>query len=459
MSIFKRRGKQTIATDRHTLTGNRTSQISGYKSRTYDILKEFRGIHNVYDAIAFMVEKIPDANMAMTSMLRLANTGNTMEIYQKNGKRNIKVEYEWREFCQRINSLSNDGLDGLIDQFHKSALLFGGMACETVVLPGLEDIDDVFPILPQSIDWELDKATQTWIPYQNQNGNRVDLRKGNFCWVAFDSAVGQPTGSLMYESALQAIDYQLQFQVDLTAVLRRIGYPRNDLSIDRESILKNMPASIRNDQNRVNEYLTNHFEFIKTLMRSLEPTDDIIHFNDIQIGSSSGGSDNSRSIDLRAYNEIIDPQVLNGLSCLAVLANRTTGITESWGTVQYQIVTKTLQKLQRGSKRLVENIAQIWLRVHGYDMTAKFKHNPIDWQTELEKENVILKKMEKNRRAEEYEWIDKQTAAQNTLGITTLPDQSEKKLRTFEYIKRTFSENKTQPKDTDQLNSEGGEDD
>lgn len=437
---IKAKMRPTVSTGRISQPNTSIKHISPYAGRTQDNLKELRRRSNAYDAIEYITRVHPDARMAMTTMLRLANSGNTMEFNGLSGRKKAQAEKEWRDFCIRVNAISNDGLDGLINQFHKSSIQFGGMGCEVVVEKNVSDIKEVYPISPRSIYWEMEERSgdYVWIPYQWQNGNRIDLSTGNFFWVALDPNIGKPTGTLMYESALQPIDYQWQFQQDLTAVLRRVGYPRNDLSIDREAVLKGAPARVRNDPKLSEEYFSHYFDFVKRLLRRLEPTDDFIHYSDIVLNGTGGANgDNSRTIDIRAYNEIVDPQVMNGLGCLSVLLNRTTGITESWGTVQFQIVTKTIDSLQRGSKRLIENIANIWLQIHGYSATAMFHHNPVDYKTELQKLETELKKIEAARKKEEYEWIDMPTAI-DEMGIKELPDKKKCTNNKYQYLTHMF---------------------
>lgn len=302
----------------------------------------------------------------------------------------------------------------------------------------MSDIEDVYVILPQSITWEMDKEKGIFIPYQTNGMKKVNLLDGNFSWVAHDANVGQPTGSLMFESALQPIDQQLQFFVDTAAVMRRVGYPRNDISINKAAVLAGMPAGERNDATKQKKGLEEYFEFVKSLLRSLGPTDDIVHFDDVVLGNGSAHGDSSRTLDVRAVYEMLDPQVLNGLSCLAILANRPTGVTETWGTVQYKIIIETLKGLQRGSKRLVENVANIWLRVHGYQLVAKFEHNPVDWQAEIAKLDASLKKQQLYRKAEEYGWLGSPESARGGMNITTLP--TEVTVDRFEYIKKFSGE-------------------
>lgn len=419
-------------------SGVSRTTIPGYKSRTNNLLEELRRTSNVYDAIALICEKHPDANMALTSMLRLANSGHKVEFYGPDAKRDTGPDGEWRAFSQRVNGISNSGMDGLIDQFHKSSMQFGGMACETVVRQDMSDIEDVYVILPQSITWEMDKDKGIFIPYQTIGMKKVNLLDGNFSWVAHEANVGQPTGSLMFESALQPIDQQLQFFTDIAAVIRRVGYPRNDISINKAAVLAGMPASERNDPIKQKKGLQEYFDFVIQRLDSLGPLSDIVHFDDVVLGNGSAHGDSSRTLDIRAVYEMMDPQVLNGLSCLAILANRPTGVTETWGTVQYKIIVETLKGLQRGSKRLVENVANIWLRVHGYQLVAKFEHNPVDWEAEIAKLDASLKKQQIYRKAEEYGWLSSPDAARGGMNITTLP--KEVTVNRFEHIKKFAGE-------------------
>jgi len=459
LSFLNRKTKQApdtleITKGRISLPNASVKRITGNKQRERNLLQSLQNTTDVYKAIELIVKQHPDAKMAVTSILRLSNNGNTTEFYDKNGKRNNEVESEWHSFCQRVHAISNDGLDGLVNQLHKSALLFGGMGGEIVVKSDLSDIEDVYPILPQSIEWNLEKrdGIDKWVAYQTQGSAKVDLSKGNFVWIAFDPDIDQPQGTLMLESALQAIVYQLQFLADTSAVLRRVGYPRMDWEIDREAVLKSLPANVRNDPQKLKDAMRERFEWIKSLMRELEPTDDFVHFDDMKQSGKGASGDGSRTIDIRAYNEIVDPQVINGLGCMSLLLNRTTGSTETWGTVQLQIMVKTIENLQRGSKRFIENIQRIWLQVKGYDLTPKFSHNPVDYQNELAKLDVHIKKLEVNRRAEEYEWIDKQSAARNAMNVAELPTDSEN--THFAYINKIVGAESEQETTSNQAEEE-----
>ncbi len=403
--------------DRISGTNAFSTTLSPFKLRSSDLLAELRSYSDEGDAIEFCSKKIPDVAKALWNMMRLLNLGNKMEFYDTRNKQIKGLEDEWRYFASKVNGISASGLDGLIDQFHKSAILRGGQACEVVVLEDMSDIDDVYPIKYQSIQWkkEVRNGKKIWVPYQYNNMEQVDLSKGNFFYVPTDPDIDDPRGNLMLSPALQAVDYQLQSYIDMAAVLRRQGYPRNDVELDRESLIKDAPPQIKNNPKALREYMENYYEWVKRILRKLEPTDDFIHFSDTKVNTSQG-SNPSRSMDIRAFSEMTDIQVMNGLMQLSVFANRNTGVTETWGTVQFQIFCSGLASLQRGSKRLIESIARIWLRVKGYQAVPHFSYTVMDWNSEEMRMNVKLMEQKLYAIAQLMGWVDGDTAASKVMG-------------------------------------------
>jgi hypothetical protein len=92
--------------------------------------------------------------------------------------------------------------------------------------------------------------------------------------------------------------------------------------------------------------------------------------------------------------------------------NRNQGVTESWGTVQFKIFVSGIASIQRGSKRIMEEIARLWLRVHGIQGIPKFEHNTIDWQSEEQRCNVKLLEQQFYAIAQLMGWISADQAAQ-----------------------------------------------
>jgi hypothetical protein len=121
-------------------------------------------------------------------------------------------------------------------------------------------------------------------------------------------------------------------------------------------------------------------------------------------------------VDVRAINEMLDVQTMSGLKQLGVFMGRTSGTTETWSTVQFRIFVTMLQSIQRGSKRLVEEIARLWLRTQGIQAVPVFTHKTIDWQAELERAEVKLAWQKFYAIAVKMGWVTNDVAASEVMG-------------------------------------------
>jgi hypothetical protein len=341
-----------------------------------------------------------------------------MKFYdtRNNGTAITNLEDEWREFAARINSISNAGLDGLIDIFHSNGVRYGIQMCEAEVSAKLNDIVEVHPIDPRTITWELEmrNGKEVWVPYQFNGTDKVDLSKGNIFAVPLDPDGNDPRGTLIMAPALQAIDSQLQVFNDVHAVLHHQGYSRDFYSIDLERALQMCPQHIKNDAKKLTEWLNNHQDDVTRSLESMNPDADIVTFNDVTRNQGEGGNA-TRSVDFRAINELTDIQTLNGLKQLGTFANRHAGKTETYSSVEYLIMTQGIKSLQRGSKRLIEEIARLWLRVKGIQAIPVFTHNTIDYVSELQRMDIKLKDVELYAKAQACGWISPDKAAQEVM--------------------------------------------
>ncbi len=415
---------RSIPGGRQTQIGNGYSTtLSPYTSRTANILEHLRRIPDEATAIEFLRKVNPDVSMATWNFVRLANQGNEMQFYSP-GKKRSRLKYiedDWRDFAARINEISNSGLDGLIDQFHYSSFLLGAMGCEVEVTEDLRDIYDVYPVKPQTIQWELGDIDnhKKWIPYQWQMGNKVLLDKAhaNFFWVPADPDIGDPRGTLQMAPVLQAIDFQMQILQDLQAVLHHQGWPRDDYEINIERMMAYCPQGIKNNPKECDKWLKEQYNNICAMLKAIKPDSDIIHFDDVKRNQGQGGANQGRGVDVRATNELVDQQVMSGSKQMSIFMNRNSGVTESWGTVQFRIFCSGIASCQRGSKRLVEEIARLWLRVKGIQAVPVFKHNTIDWNSEEQRMTVKLMEEKYYAIAVLMGWIDNKDAAKQVMNV------------------------------------------
>lgn len=382
------------------------------------LLTELRSKTDVGEQIEVIAAKDPDVSQSVWAFQRLCMQGVNIEIRDLNGTRIPEAEDLFNYQCRFWNKLGEDGLDGIIDNLHKVGLLYNVMMVEVVVSKANQNtFSGIYIIDPRTLEWKLETrdGVDQWIPYQDQEGNKVDLTKGNIFWVVVNPDITSPTGPYLLESAVPAVDYKLQTIRDSSAVLRRQGYPYNIFSINKERVINTLPASQRSDRKAIKEAIKDAVDLASSVAVNREPTQDIVVTDDIEVERSSNSSAGS-SIDTRAWFDTIDIQMLNGCKTLGFLMNRASGQTESWGTVQMKIITDMVKSFQNKSKRLIEDIGAIWLQLNGYQGTLKLTHNPLEYQSEAQKWEAQNKKDIHYKTAEEQGWINIDEAAQGAVG-------------------------------------------
>ena len=407
-------------------TGNKVS-YAGYKvgdtqtqeySQTESLLNNLRNKTSIGEQIEVIAARDPDVSQSVWAFQRLCMQGINIEIRDLNGKRLPDAELLFNQQCRFWNRLGDDGLDGIIDSLNRVGLLYNVMMVEVVVdNKGNNTFSGIYIIDPRTIEWKLETrdGVDQWIPYQDQQGNKVDLTQGNTFWVIVNPNITSPNGPYLLEAAVPAVDYKLQTIKDSSAVLRRQGYPYNIYSIDKERVVNSLPTSQRNDSKAVKEAIRNAVDLASSVAVNREPTQDIIVTDDIKVERSSNSSAGS-SIDTRAWFDTIDVQMLNGCKTLGFLMNRASGQTESWGTVQMKIIVDMVKSFQNKTKRLIEDIGAIWLQLNGFQGTLKVTHNPLEYQSEQQKWEAQNKKDEHYKTAEDQGWIDADEAAQGAVG-------------------------------------------
>lgn len=414
--IFKRK-KKTASGDYINVGQVSEADLSNgiltpYRTKNTKLLEKLRYTYNSYDAINLLIDEHPDVSMAFSVLQALVNQGGRIEFSDSKGKNSSDILAEWEDFAARVNSTAANGLDGLMVQLHGNDFRSGGMGCEVVVKEDLSDIEEIYPISGSCLEWKLEErgGKHKWIPYQLVNGKQIDLSEANFLWIPFNPK-DNPEGTLLFAPAIPAADMQLEFFNSSQSVLYRVGCPRYDVKINKERLLASAPADVKNNIEKQKQYIQSAIAITMANFKNISVKNDIIHTDDTDVGTI-GGESSAFFQGIGAYANIIDVQIMNAVKVLKTLMNRSASGSYALSTVEFKVIVDMLEPRQRAEKRMVENIARIWLRVHGYNATAKYTPNPIEWQSMLDKIDFELKNQQFYRRSDEYGYISPDEAAQ-----------------------------------------------
>lgn len=458
MAIF---GKKEDKEHNERITVGQVSQIP-LKNRdifvsvqkTVDLLQKIACEPNKFKAIETIIDETPDGKQAYNTYLRLANQGINIELYNRNTGRRVKrYDTECRDFCAKLGINNSEGLDGMIDQLHGSSVARGGMACEVVVNDDATDIEDVLLVDPATfVEYKYIENEHRYAIYQSRDDfKKVDLYEGNFFFVPHQPKAGRPDGTLQFLPAVITMTQFYQLFADSMRILNRIGYPRYLTTIDVEALLASVPASMKSTLEQQNKLMQQAFDMTEQNLREIGKDSDIVTSSTNKVEVIGGGV-NGAGIDVRAWFEVLEPLIVNSFTMTPVLMGRLTSGSYSLGTVEFKIVTDTVDSMRRGSKRILEDIINLWARVRGYPVYAVVTHNPINWEVQKEKLEVELMRMQKSRRAEEYGWINHDIAAIDGIGAEKAEGKNPDGL--FEYLSHDMREKETQSEEVIQVDEE-----
>lgn len=428
--------------------------VSSFRGKSVKLMQRLQQTYDVYDAIHLLIDEDPDVSMGFAVLQALVNQGGKIKFSGCARASAAKITKEWKKFAERLNSVGAGGLDGLMAQLHGLDFAEGAMSCEVVFNDDLSDIEDVYPVPPSTVRWKLERRSgkQIWVPYQYVNGKQIDLSGANFLWIPFNPMI-TPDGSLLFAPAVPAADMQLMFFNSLQTVLYRIGCPRYDVKLNKERLMASAPAEIKTSVEKTKAYIKSVYDSMEGKFRGMSAENDIIHTDDIEIGVI-GGESSAFFQGISAYADIVDVQMMNAVKTLGTLMNRRgSGGSYALSSVEFKVIVDMLEPRQRAEKRLIESIARLWLRIHGYNADVKYTPNPIEWQKMLDKIDYALKNQEFNRRSEEYGYISPDAAAHDVNNVDKAYKPTE---NIYEYLKKRI-DNTTVDTDSAAENTDGGE--
>lgn len=411
---------QELASGQVSILTANAKDIPATFPKMADVLTAIQQAPDARTAIEIIVDKTPDGKAALNIYQRLANQGIKIEWFDKGtGKKTKKYDSESTQFCSRMSKNNALGLDGVVDQLHYGALVLSGMAVEVVITPSADDVEEVVIVDVSTFEkFEWDEKLKRYKIYQKvgYENKKVDLYEGNFFYIPNEPKPSRPDGTLHFESAIYAMSHSLQLSKDSSAVLARIGYPRFTISIDDEKFYASLPAKIKADPKLLEDTKKAFFQKIEQQCQASGYNSDFISWASVKKDILGGNT--SLGVDVRAWTEITNIEIPQAFTIPPIIMARGQGNgSYALGTVEMEILVGYIDSTRRASKRIIENVMNLWARARGYNINCKVTHNPIDWEKQIDKLTAQLKNLEFFRRLNEYGYIDTDTAARNVADV------------------------------------------
>lgn len=341
----------------------------------------------------------PDVGLALWNVVMLGSSGFSYEVLSSDGNEDERGRQILDGLVARINE-SRGGIPGLIMEWLQSAYTRGEMAGEVALTEDLRDIEDWYSSDPKYIAYRINPETrrQEMCLQSAPNGTMIPLNTEK-CWhMPVMPVTDDPYGRAIIGPVLQEVWFDISMMSDIRKVVHNQGWPRIDISVAEKAIIENAPNQIKNDPERLAEFVASVSSQIQAAYNSLEPDDTFVHNDSVEIKAFEGGG-NASLLNGDKLLRVIERRMIKALKQLPVLMASNEGTTETHGTVQWKIFAAGLAALQKPIAHILQKMMQFSLEVLGYPATVRCEFEPIetsdalsDAQTEAQRiKNAIVK--------------------------------------------------------------------
>ncbi|OMF37444.1 hypothetical protein BK133_05150 [Paenibacillus sp. FSL H8-0548] len=409
--------------------------------------KKYQQAHNIdltklqsYTAeelLELLISVHPDVSYALYTYLRMGDTSLTFTAKKSNNNNDKSGQRVLDDIKSMLNTpLPSPGyqhgrsLDKLDTVQRMMVMVRGACAGEVVLNERCNDVIDIVPVDPALIWFRRETDTDRLTPWQYVKyprrlsgeewfGQYKKIDTPTFIYEEFDPMVDDPYGRTPMLPVLQVVFFHLQVLQDLKAVVHNQGYPRLDVSMMEEIMLKNAPPSVKNDPAAQQKFLSERMGEVMAHFNSLKPDDTFIHWDSIKVEYLKGGS-TGPMIDIKKLIDIIDTQMATSLKTLLTILSRHQGSTETYSSIDTQIYIKNVESARSVTKRFWQRAFSMSARVRGTQTNVEVDYAPIDLRSENEVERDRRSKIGNYVLAEKELYITPLEAAEEvrwTLGL------------------------------------------
>ncbi len=344
------RRKSTVLAETFRERPPRTYTMPEDAARLQGALGDVIGLPNetpfyMLQVYRFLRDSIPDISDAIWTWKRLCQTGYDVEITQaSSGPARRRAESLLDALSRRVNS-GDRGMDGLLDIFYTSLFTYGAAAVEIVLSQSRESIWDVVPVDVWTVRFR--RGQYGLEAFQLHEGREIPLPRERFMYVGLDRDGTNPYGRSMLRAIPFMVKIQQRLLEDMAKATHNAGWAKLHVQYQPEE--RQRGESVEAYQQRIEA----NFSELRTKLSSLETDQNLVTFDNVSVSLVRG---DQRSQIFYENHKAVEEQVITGMHLMPILLGRNYGTTETYGTAQFEIITRQVTAVNRCVKRLLEQL-------------------------------------------------------------------------------------------------------
>ena len=293
----------------------------------------------------FLRDAIPDISDAVWTWKRLCQTGYDIEITEPSSdvaKR--RAERLLDALNKRVNT-GDRGMDGLLDILYTSLFTYGAAAAEIVLSQSRESIWDVVPVDVWTVRFRREKGAL--VPYQVHDGREIRLPRERFVYIGLDRDGTNPYGRSMLRAIPFVVKIQQRLFEDMAKATHNAGWAKLHVQYRPEERVRGESVEA------YHERIESNFESLRKKLSGIETDQNLVTFDNVSVSLVRG---DQRSQLFYENHKAVEEQVITGMHLMPILLGRNYGTTETYGTAQFEIITRQVTAVNRSIKRMLEQL-------------------------------------------------------------------------------------------------------
>jgi len=253
-------------------------------------------------------------------------------------------------------------MDGLLDIFYGSLFTYGAAALEIVLSRSRNQVWDVVPIDVWTLRFRRDNGVLQ--ACQLQDGQPVPLPMDRFIYVGLDRDGTNPYGRSMLRTLPAAVRVQPRLIEDMAKATHNAGWSKLHVHLE---------ADPRQRGESPDEYRERQAATLRTLsekLGGLQPDQNLVTFDNVKVDLLHG---DQHARGFYENHKAIEEQLITGMHLMPILLGRNYGTTETYGTAQFEIISRQVNGINRGVQRILERLYNFELALMWGEARARVK--------------------------------------------------------------------------------------
>lgn len=387
------KGTATTPTFNPTNTANVLS-APAYRDHLTDIFAT-RSAEDSRSLIKSLFKQDPDMSASVNAFLTVADTELVCLVKTLDGQLDPAGQKVLTSMLVALTTRSDYSkgfkavptLSSLAEAFRMMLLMRGGCGAELVMSKELFP-SEVRHVDVGTLEW-FEKAPGQFTPQQRSvNGDIISLDIPSFFVTWFRRDPTEIYTTSPFVSAINTIAARQQVINDLYRIMQVTGYPRMDIKVLEEVIVKNAPVNAKLSEEARAAYVRARLQEISTSISSLKSNQSFIHTDAVEATMMNEKSP-GMAIDITPVIQTLNAQNQAGLKTMATILGRgESGVNTA--SVEARIFSLSAQALNEPVAAIFSQILTMGLRFHGVESYVECYYQPVEMRSQTELETQLL---------------------------------------------------------------------